>query len=132
MKKMFKRSLAAVMATASLAVGMVGMSASAYSNSTYFMRDAGAPGSAGKVSESWSYKADISTTTITVSNFTRTDQTANIFAYISVGGISNAGSIQPNGGSVSKSNITPGSNVYASASVSNYSGSIRANVSIRG
>lgn len=36
MKKMFKRSLAAVMAVASLAVGMVGMSASAYGGSGTF------------------------------------------------------------------------------------------------
>lgn len=39
MKKMFKRSLAAVMAVASLAVGMVGMSASAYGGSGSFSVD---------------------------------------------------------------------------------------------
>ena len=132
MKKMFKKSLATVMAVASLAVAMVGMSASAYSNSTYFMRDAGALGSAGKISETWNYTADISTSTITVSNFTRTDKTTNIFAYISSGGIANSGTIEPTGGSVSKSGITPGAKVYASARVCDYSGSIRANVSISG
>lgn len=36
MKNMFKRSLAAVIAVASLAVGMVGMSASAYGGSGSF------------------------------------------------------------------------------------------------
>lgn len=68
MKKIFKRSLAAVMAVASLAVGMVGMSASAYSDSVYFIRDAGAPSNAGKTSQIWNYYADKSTFDHTVSN----------------------------------------------------------------
>lgn len=46
MKKMFRRSLAAVMAVASLAVGVVGMNTSAYNNSASMeIRDvSGAPG----------------------------------------------------------------------------------------
>lgn len=132
MKKMFKRSLAAVIAVASLAVGMVGMNANAYSDSVYFMRDAGSPSSAGTTSATWNYEAGISTTTITVSNFTRTDQDTQIYAYISSAGIPNSGLISPPGGSVSKSGIIPGAYVYASAKLYNYSGTIRANVSISG
>lgn len=132
MKNMFKKFLTAVMAVASLAVGMTGVSASAYSDSVYFIRDAGSPGNAGKTSETWNYTADISTSTITVSNFTRTDKNSTIFVYISVGGITNSGTIEPPGGSVSKIGIVPGAKIYASASLSGYSGSIRADVSISG
>lgn len=132
MKKMFKRSLAAVIAVASLAVGMVGMNANAYSDSVYFMRDAGSPSSAGTTSEAWYYKAEMSTSTITVSNFTRTDQDTCIYAYISNAGTANSGFIYPSGGSVSKSGIESGTYVYASAELYNYGGTIRANVSIRG
>lgn len=132
MKKIFKRSLAAFMAVASLAVGMVGMSASAYSDSVYFIRDAGAPSNAGKTSQIWNYYADKSTSTITVSNFTRTDKYTYIFAYISVADVTSSAKIEPSGGSVSKSGIIPGSDVIASASLQNISGNIRANVSISG
>lgn len=132
MKKIFKRSLAAVMAVASLAVGMVGMSASAYSDSVYFIRDAGAPGSTGKTSQIWNYYADKSTSTITVSNFTRTDKYTDIFAYVSVAAVKSSAIIEPSGGSVSKNGIIPGEDVIASASVRNISGNIRANVSVSG
>lgn len=132
MKNMLKKSLAAVMAVASLAVGMTGMGASAYSDSVYFMRDAGAPGSAGKTSQIWNYSADKSTSTITVSNFTRTDKNTYIFAYVSVANVKSSAIIEPYGGSVSKNGIIPGEDVIASASVQNISGNIRANVSVSG
>lgn len=132
MKNMLKKSLAAVMAVASLAVGMVGMSASAYSDSVYFIRDAGAPGSTGKTSQIWNYYADKSTSTITVSNFTRTDKYTDIFAYVSVAAVKSSAIIEPSGGSVSKNGIIPGEDVIASASVRNISGNIRANVSVSG
>ncbi|MCM1508975.1 MAG: hypothetical protein NC177_17845 [Ruminococcus flavefaciens] len=133
MRKMIKRSLAAVMAVASLAVGVVGMNASAYSNSVYFMKDAGSPSGSGTTSAVWNYKANIDTSTITVKNFTREDKTSYIFAYISYAGVSTSGSITPTGGSVSKGGIVPGANMYASAKLSNYeSGNIRADVSISG
>lgn len=132
MKNMLKKSLAAVMAVASLATGMVGMSANAYSDSVYFIRDASAPGSTGKTSQIWNYYADKSTSTITVSNFTRTDKYTYIFAYISVAEVNSSARIEPSGGSVSKSGIIPGEDVIASASVRNISGNIRANVSVSG
>lgn len=132
MKNMLKKSLAAVMAVASLATGMVGMSASAYSDSVYFIRDAGAPGSTGKTSQIWNYYADKSTSTITVSNFTRTDKYTDIFAYVSVAAVKSSAIIEPSGGSVSKNGIIPGEDVIASASVRNISGNIRANVSVSG
>ncbi|MGN1482124.1 hypothetical protein [Porcipelethomonas sp.] len=132
MNKTFKKIAASIMAVTTLTVSMVGMSASAYSDSVYFMRDAGAPSSAGTTSATWNYKADISTSTITVSNFTRTDKTSRIYAYISSAGIANSGFINPSGGSVAKNGIVPGAIVYASAELNNYSGTIRANVSISG
>ena len=132
MKNMLKKSLAAVMAVASLATGMVGMSASAYSDSVYFIRDAGAPSSTGKTSQIWNYYADKSTSTITVSNFTRTDKNTAIFAYVSVANVNSSAIIEPSGGSVSKNGIIPGEDVIASANVRNISGNIRANVSVSG
>jgi len=132
MKRTFKKITAAIMAITSLVVGMTGISASAYSDSVYFMRDAGAPGGAGTTSQLWDYYADISTSTITVSNFTRTDKNSKIFAYISVAQVETTGIIEPSGGSISKNGIVPGEYVIASASLSGYSGSIRADVSIEG
>lgn len=130
---MFKRSLAAVIAVASLTVGMVGMNASAISESVYFMRDAGAPSSAGVTSKEWSYYTAVNTSTISVSGFTITNGSPYIFAAISVeGAIKASANIRPSGGSVNATGLETGEFAYAVAKLQDVSGNIRATVSITG
>lgn len=133
MKNMFKRSLAAVMAVASLAVGMVGMSASAISETVHLYKDAGAPGSSTRTSCDWSYTTSLKTSTINVDNFSATDNSTKIFAYISVDGDTKAdGYIYPSGGSVSASDLKLGKSAYATAYFVNLVGNMKADVSISG
>lgn len=133
MKKIFKRSLAAVMAVASLAVGMVGVNASAISETVNFYKDQGAPSSATVTSASWNYTTSLRTSTIKVSNFTATDNSTYIFAGFVVNNmVKAAGSIYPAGGSVSADGFDLGEHVYASAEVKNLGGTIRATAEITG
>lgn len=133
MKKMFKKSLATVMAVASLATGMVGMSASAVSETVNLYKDAGAPGSSTRTSCEWSYTTSLKTSTISVDNFSATDNSTKIFAYISVDGDTKAdGYIYPSGGSVTASDLKLGKSAYATAYFVNLVGNMRANVSISG
>lgn len=133
MKNMLKKSLAAVMAVASLATGMVGMSTSAISQTVNFYKDQGAPSSATVTSASWNYITSLYTSTIKVSNFTTTDNSTYIFAGIMVNDdVKSAGNIYPAGGSVSADGLDLGEPAYAYAEVKNLAGTIRAKVAITG
>ena len=133
MNKPFKKIAASIMAVTTLTVSMVGMSASAYSDSVYFMRDAGAPSSAGVTSKAWSYYTAVNTSTISVNGFTITSGNPYIFAGIAVNGdIKAAADVYPSGGSVTATGLKTGEFAYATAEVKNISGNIRATVSITG
>lgn len=112
---------------------MVGMNASAISESVYFMRDAGSPSSAGVTSKAWSYYTAVNTSTISVNGFTITNGSPYIFAGITVEGtVKAAANIYPSGGSVNATGLETGEYAYASAELKNVSGNIRATVSITG
>ncbi len=133
MKNTFKKAIAAVMAAASLAVGMAGMSANAISETVYFMKDAGSPGSAGVTSKAWSYYTALNTSTISVNGFTITSGDPYIFAGITINGtVKAASNIYPSGGSVTATGLKTGEYAYATAELKNISGNIRATVSITG
>lgn len=133
MKNTFKKIAASVMAVTTLAVGMVGMSASAISDTVTFYKATGAPGSATYVSESWNYTIALYTSAINVSNFSATNSSTKIFAYISLNGNAKAtGFIYPSSGSVTANDMDLGESGYASADVINVDGNIRATVSVSG
>ena len=133
MKKIIKKAMASFMAAVTLVMGMSSISASAISETVYFHKVPGAPGSATVLSTVWNYTTTINTTTVTVSNFTSTEPNNRIFVYISVEGVTKAGGyIYPPGGSVSATGLSIGKPAYASASVDNTSGTTYATVSITG
>lgn len=133
MKKVFKKITASIVAVTSLVVGMVGMSASAISDTVTFYKAAGAPGSATYVSESWNYTIALYTSAIDVSNFSATNSSTKIYAYISLNGKTKAaGFIYPSSGSVTANDMDLGESGYASADVINVDGNIRATVSVSG
>lgn len=133
MKKMFKKSLAAVMAVASLAVGMTGISASAIDESINLYKDAGAPGSDTRTSYSWNFTTSRTTMTMSVSGFTKTDNNSYVYLYATVNNnnvISR--SVYNSDGSADASKLETGEAAYASASLNNLTGNLRAKVSIKG
>lgn len=135
MKNTFKKIAASVMAVASLAVGMTGMSAGAISETVYFMRDAGAPGNAGCTSLDRDYITTIDTSTIKIKDFTVTYSSTHIYGEIHIGeDLRNASIVYAPGGSisadVSRSEIGKAANM--TAWVSNISGTIKSTAILTG
>lgn len=134
--KKFKKFLVGLMAVASLAVGMPGMSASAdngINDTIYLYKDQGAPGSDTHVSQTWNFTTALSTMTMGVSNFTKTDNNSYVYLYASVNSenvISR--SVYNSDGSASAYGVDAGEAAYASAKFVNLSGNLRAHVYITG
>lgn len=135
MKKIFKRSLTAVMAVASLAVGMTGISAGAISETVYFMRDAGSPGNTGCTSVDRDYTTTVDTSTIKIKDFTVTNSSTHIYGEIHIGeDLRSASIVYAPGGSISAEiNLSEiGRAANMTANISGISGTIRATVTLTG
>ena len=79
------------------------------------------------------YTIALYTSAINVSNFSATNSSTKIFAYISLNGNAKAtGFIYPSSGSVTANDMDLGESGYASADVINVDGNIRATVSVSG
>lgn len=125
MKKMFKRSLAAVMAIASLAVGMVGMSASAAdtrnSYTIWLQKDAGSPGGSEASYQSWNYTTTETSIEFDITTFTRSASSSSSYVacYASVNGETKINASLTTKSSLSAS-VIKGKNGTASVTLKNY------------
>lgn len=135
MNKKFKKIAASVMAVMTLAVGMTGMSASAYSNSVHLHSATGAPGSSTCTSKTWNFTTSKSTLTMNVSSFSKTSSNTYIYLYATVNGASNpviSRSVYNRSGSASAYSMKLGRSAYASARIRNISGNISGYASVNG
>ena len=133
MKNTFKKSIAAVMAVASLTVGMVGVSASAIDESINLYKDAGAPGYDTLTSYSWNFTTSRTTMTMYVSDFTKTSNDSYVYLYATVNRDNVISSIiSSSTGSASSGGILTGRAAYASASLNNLTGNLKAKIKIVG
>ena len=133
MKNVFKKAVATAVSAVTLAVGVVGMSASAYDDSVRLYKDAGAPSEDVRTSYSWNFTTSRTTMTMSVTNFSKTYDYSYVYLYASVGGdtvISD--SVYGSSGSASASNLIIGKSAYASATLENPDGNLSANVRIVG
>jgi len=118
MKKTFKRTLAALLATATMAVGMGGMSASAaYIGDISLYKAVGAPSSSVQTYQDWSFVIKSSTTSMNLTTVTLGNSDAYVYLHSS-NGIS---SIKTTTGAVSVTNAKVGSVATAYARISNFS-----------
>ena len=127
MKNMFKRSLAAVMAVASLAVGMVGMSASAATTTTknsysfWLERDQGAPSGSESLYRTWDYTTTGTSIEFKITTFTRS--TPSSYSYVScyakVDGVVKINASLATANSLSAT-VVKGRNGSASVTLQNY------------
>ncbi len=118
MKKTFKRTLTALLATATMAVGMGGMSASAaYIGDISLYKAVGAPGSSTQTYQEWRFVITSSTTSMNLTTVTLGNSDAYVYLY-SNNGIS---SIKTTTGAVSVTNAKVGAAALANARLYNFS-----------
>lgn len=118
MKKTFKKIAASVMAIASLSTCAMGISASAaYVGGINLHKAAGAPGSATVTFQSWNFTTASSTTSMSITDFTKSGSNSYVYLYSDTG----CSSIKYETGAVSASNVKIGISAYASARLYDFS-----------
>lgn len=118
MKKTFKKIAAAVMAVTTLAVGMTGMSASAATvGNINLHKVVGAPGSDTVTSQQWNFTTASTTTSMSITSYTKNGSNSYVFLYSSTG----VSSLKYSEGSDSAYNVTVGKSAYASATLNDFS-----------
>lgn len=112
MNMKFKKLAACLMATASLATGMVGMGASAADVGIINLhKAAGAPGSATVTFQSWNFTTASSVTSMSITDFTKSGSDSYVYLYSDTG----CSSIKRKRGTDSVSDVKIGISAYASA-----------------
>lgn len=118
MKTKFRRILAAVMATATMAIGFGGVSASAaYIDDICLHKAYGAPSSDVVVRQTWNFTTASSVTKMELTTVNLATSDAYVYLYSDTG----ISSIKTSPGTVTTSGVTVGRSAYASASLNNYS-----------
>ncbi len=118
MNMKFKKLAACLMATASLATGMVGMGASAADVGIINLhKAAGAPGSATVTFQSWNFTTASSVTSMSITDFTKSGSDSYVYLYSDTG----CSSIKRKRGTDSVSDVKIGISAYASATLYDFS-----------
>ena len=118
MRKSFKKITAAVMAVATLAVGMAGMSASAATvGNINLHKVVGAPGSDTVTSQQWNFTTASSTTIMSITSYTKNGSDS----YVSLISTTGIGVNLYGTGSGSATNVKIGQAAIAKATLNNFS-----------